>query len=107
MNSPTQYICWVRGIWVQLLGVQEARVRVILVLRECIWSAPVVSLIFPAFNDTGSLGSPPRQVVSPILNGLPWVNASHFLAENTEAELKSTTFLSFLLFRDFLSFLFF
>ena len=37
--------------------------RVILVLRECIWNAPAVSLVFPAFDDIGSLGSPPRRVV--------------------------------------------
>ena len=36
--------------------------RFILVLRGCIWNAPVVSLVFPAFDDTSSLGSP-RQVV--------------------------------------------
>ena len=39
--------------------------RVILVLRECIWNARAVSLVLAAFGDTGSVGSPPRQVVSP------------------------------------------
>ena len=29
------------GVWVQLFGCQEARARVIFVLRECIWNAPV------------------------------------------------------------------
>ena len=64
-----------------MLGVQETRARVILVLRECIWNAawvilhmgsleciwnaPTVSLVLPAFNDTSSLGSPPRQVFYP------------------------------------------
>ena len=30
--------------------------RVILVLRECVWNVPAVSLSLPAFDDTGSLG---------------------------------------------------
>ena len=50
-------------VWVQLLGGQGARARVILVLRECIWHAPAVSLVPPAFDNTGSLGSAPSQVV--------------------------------------------
>ena len=37
--------------------------RVILVVLECTWNAPAVSHVFPAFDDTGSLGSPPSQVV--------------------------------------------
>ena len=37
----------------------------------------------------------------------PWVTASHFLAGNRETEQKPTTFSSLLLFRVFLSFLFF
>ena len=48
-----------------MLWGQGARARVILVLRECIWNAPAVSLVFPAFDDAGSLGYPPRQVVYP------------------------------------------
>ena len=55
----------VGGVWVQLLGGQGARTRVILVLRECIWNAPAVSLVLPAFDDTGSLGFPPRHVIYP------------------------------------------
>ena len=55
----------VGGVWVQLLKVLGVRARVILVLRECIWNAPAVSLVFPAFDDTGSLDSSPRQVVYP------------------------------------------
>ena len=52
----------VEGLWVQLLrGGQRA--RVIIVLRECIWNAPAVSLILLAFDDTGSLDSPPCRVV--------------------------------------------
>ena len=35
------------------------------ILRECIWNAPTVSLVVPAFDDTGSLGSPPRHAVYP------------------------------------------
>ena len=66
---------------VQLLGGQ-----VILVLRECSWNASAVSLVLPAFDGTGSLGSPPSQVV------YPWVTASRFLAENWEVERKPTTF---------------
>ena len=48
------------GVWVQLLGVQGSRARVILVLRECIWNAPAVSLVFPTFDFTGSLYYPPH-----------------------------------------------
>ena len=55
----------VRGVWVQLLGGQGACAVVILVLRECIWNEPAVSLVLPAFDVTGSLGSSPRQVVYP------------------------------------------
>ena len=39
--------------------------HVIHVLRECIWNVPAVSLFLPAFDDTSSLGSPPRQVFYP------------------------------------------
>ena len=83
------------------------RNRVILVLRECIWNAPEVLLVLPPFDDNGSLGYPPRRVVyRPASIIPPWVNASHFLAENKEAELKPTTFSSLLLFCVFLPFLF-
>ena len=44
-----------------MLGGQGACTRVILVLRECIWNEPMVSLVLAAFDGTGSLGSPPRQ----------------------------------------------
>ena len=57
------YIYGVGGVWVQLLGGQGARTVVILVLRECIWNAPAFSLVLPVFDNNGSLGSPPRQVV--------------------------------------------
>ena len=53
------------GVWAQLLGSQETCARFILVLRECIWNAPAVTLILPSFDDTGSLGSPARRVVYP------------------------------------------
>ena len=58
------YIYGVEGVWVKLLGSQEVRARVVIVLRECIWNAPAVSLFLPAFDDTGSLGYPPGRVVS-------------------------------------------
>ena len=54
-------------VWVQLLGSQVARARVFLVLSECIWNAPAVSLVHPAFDDAGSLGSPPRQGSVPLV----------------------------------------
>ena len=69
------------GWGVRLLRGQGACARVIVVLRECIWNASPVSLGLPAFDDTGS----------------------RFLAGNTKAELKPTTFSSLLLFRVFLS----
>ena len=69
------------GVWVQLLGAHGAGARVILVLRDCNLNALSVSLVLLTFEDTGSLGSPPRQVP-------PWVTASRFLARNTEAELN-------------------
>ena len=81
------------GVWVQLLEGQGFRALVILVLRECIWNAPAVSLILPAFDDTGSMGSPPHQVIYPPVRLVPpWVTASRFVTGNTEAELKPTTF---------------
>ena len=55
---------WGGGVWVQLLRGQGPRVHVILVLCECIWNEPAVSLVLPTFDDTGSLGSP-RRVVYP------------------------------------------
>ena len=88
-------------------GGSWARVRVIHVLRECIWDAPTVSLVLPVFDDTGSLGFLPRQVVYPPGYIVPsWVIAFRFLVGNSETELKPTTFSSLLLFRVFLSFLF-
>ena len=58
------YIPW--GVErVQLLGGSGGHTRVILVLCESIWYSPAVSLVLPAFDGTGSLGSPPRQAVYP------------------------------------------
>ena len=58
------------GVWVQLLECQGACACVILVLRECILNAPAVSLVPPAFDDTGSLGSPQASGdLSPWLHG--------------------------------------
>ena len=65
-------------IWVMeslgsiVLG-QVAHARAILVLRECFWNVPEVSLVIPAFDSSGSLGSPPRQgVYHPGSMVLPW-----------------------------------
>ena len=56
----------------------------------------MVLLGLPTFDNTGSMGYPPRWVDSIL------VTASHFLAGNREAELKPTTFSSLLLFNVFL-----
>ena len=77
-----------------MLGGQGVHARVILVLRQRIWNAHAVSLVFQPFDDTGSLGSSPRSVVFPLCSmGPPWMSASRFLAGNREAELKPTLFL--------------
>ena len=84
--------------------VQKARARVFLVLREFIWNALAVSIVLPAFDNTSSLGFPPRHVVYPPGSMVtPWVTASRFPARNRESELKPTTFSSLLLFIVFLS----
>ena len=91
-----------RGVWAQILECLVVRARVILVLRESIWNEPAVSLVLPTLDDTGSLSSPPRQVVyHPGFMVPPWVTTSHFLTGNRETELKPTTFSSALLFRVF------
>ena len=91
------YIYGMGGVWAQLLGGgQGARAPVILALREYFWNAPEDSLVLPAFDDIGSLGSPPHRVVYPL--GPPWGIASRFLAGNREAELKPTIFSSLLIF---------
>ena len=54
-------------------------------------------------DDTGSLSSPPRQVVFPPRSMVPpWMIASRFLVGNRKADLNPTTFSSLLLFRIFL-----
>ena len=67
------------GVRVQLLEGQGTCARVILVLRECIWNAPAVSLVLLALHDTGSLGFPPRRVVYP-----PGVTVFNLLEGNRE-----------------------
>ena len=53
-------------VWVQMLGDLGTRARVILVLGECIWNAPTVSLVLRAFDYICSLGFPPRWKVYPL-----------------------------------------
>ena len=98
---------WLGGVSSIVEG-SGARTCVTHDLRKCIWNVPVVSLVLQTFDNTGSLGSPLHQVVYPPGYMVPlWVTASHFLfSGNREAELKPTTFSSFLLLSDFLSFLF-
>ena len=43
----------------------------VLVLRECIWNATAVPLFLSALDETGSLGSPPRQVFYPPASMVP------------------------------------
>ena len=84
---------------------QGARLVFFFFLSECVWNAPAVSLVPPAFDVTGSLGSPPRLVVYPPGSMVTLlVTDSRFLARNREAELKLLTFSSLLLFLVFLSF---
>ena len=65
----------------------------------------MVSLVLPAFDDTCSLGSPPRKVVYHASVSTV-VTESLFLEGNREAKLKPTTYLLLLLFRVYLSLLF-
>ena len=53
-------------------GGQGALARVILVLRECIWNMPAVTLDLSTFDDASSLGFIPRQVVYPPGSMVPW-----------------------------------
>ena len=54
---------------------------------------PAMSFALPAFNDTGSLDSPPSMVAYPPGSMVQlWVTASRFLEGNKKAELKPTTF---------------
>ena len=80
-----------------MLGFLGAYAHIFLVLCECIWYASAILLVLPTFDDTGSWGSLPHEVVYPPDSMVrPWVTASHFLVGNKEAELKPTTFLCFL-----------
>ena len=82
-----------------VLGGSGARARGTLILRECD--------VLPAFDGTGILDSPPRQVIyTPGSRVSSWVTTLRFLAGNRGTELKPTTFSSLLLFHVFLSFLF-
>ena len=47
------------------VGGQEARARVILVLRGCIWNTFAISIVLRIFYDNSSLGSTPRHLVYP------------------------------------------
>ena len=85
-----------------MLGGSGVRACVVLVLLVYIWNASGVSLVLPTFDDTGSLGFSRRQMVRP--NGSmvpPSVTASRFLVGNREAQLKSITSSSRLIFCDF------
>ena len=98
------YLCRVGGVWVQLLRGQEAHTRVILVLRECIWSVPVVSLVLLASKISAPWVFLRVGWSNPLVQ--PWVIAARFLAWNKEAELKPTTFSSLLPFLSLVSCLF-
>ena len=82
-----------------IVGGSRACPCIILVLYECTWNSPAVSLILQAFENTGSLGSPPHQVVYPCLNGSSLGDCFPLHCWNREAELKvkTTTFSSLLL----------
>ena len=56
---------WGAGSLGLIVGGQGACIHVILILCECIWNAPMVLLVLPTFDNTGSLGFPPHQVVYP------------------------------------------
>ena len=92
----------INQIYILHMGFLVACIHDILDFIEYIWNAPMVSLVLPTSDDTGSWGSPTRQAVySPGPMFPPW-----FLVGNREAELRPTTFSSLLLFCAFLSFLF-
>ena len=84
-------------------GVLGSRARAIIVLLECIWNVPAVSLV-----------PQPLTIPSPwvllrvrwFITLVPkWVTVSRFLAGNRDVELTLITFSSLLIFRVFLSFL--
>ena len=53
------------GVRVHMLGGKGVHAHVIFVLRKCVLYAPAVSFVLPALENTGSLGSPPHQVIYP------------------------------------------
>ena len=57
------YMGWGGESGFNCLGVKVLALLLFLFLCEYIWNEPVVSLVLPAFDDTGSLSSPPHQVV--------------------------------------------
>ena len=74
-----------------IVGVSGGRSRVILVLRGCIWNAPVVSFVLQHLTKPAPWV---LQCVSGPSTGSmvsPWVTAPHFLVVTREAELKLTT----------------
>ena len=94
----------VGGVWAHLLEGQGVCARVSLDLRECIWNAmhswlSSQSLTIPAIRVILHFGSS-----TPIVSTL--VIAFGFIVGSREAELKSTTFCSLLLFLSFQSFLY-
>ena len=96
LGKVQKYIyIWDGGVWVQ-----GAHACVILVLCECIWNVPAVSLVIPEFGNTGYCFEWSVSGVS-----TP-VTASCLVAGNREAGLNLITFSSLLLFYVFLFFLF-
>ena len=75
----------VGGVWGQFLeGFRGAKFVLIL------FYVNVSRMYLPTFDDTGSLGFPPRRVVYPPGSMVPpWVTGSRFLAGNRKAELKN------------------
>ena len=76
-STSTKVLCRLGYIWDErgrslgsIAGGQRVRVRFILVLREFIWNAPAVSPVLSVFDDTGSLGSPPRRGSIPVVSTL-------------------------------------
>ena len=55
---------WLFNVYMDAVGWGESGACVIFVLRERIWNALAVWIVIPAFDNTGSLGSP-HQVVYP------------------------------------------
>ena len=65
--TPVSYIryCYYGCIYIFRWGGESQGSIVILVISECIRKAPAVMLFLSAFDDTGSLGYPPRRMVYP------------------------------------------